>query len=263
MHFPTYLISSRVRLWAILLSCWLSCCSVSAAAQTVSALGEKSASAQIAFDTKQLAKNLGHDQVHIFESPASVARKPSNLVYFLPFVIAGALIPADRHIEPNPSNGVQNAAQDISNAGLFGTAATVGGLYLYGVAKHDEHAHEAGMLGTESFVDTLVIYGLTNVIAGRARPDEGNRHGDFFVNHTFDTGFPSGHASLTWSMSTVLADEYPSTKSRLFWYAVGSTVAVTRVVGRQHFTSDVIVGSAMGYLIGRYVFHARGHHWPK
>ena len=64
---------------------------------------------------------------------------------------------------------------------------------------------------------------------------------------------------LTWSMASVLADEYPSTKSRIFWYAVGSTVAATRVVGQKHFTSDVIVGSAAGYLIGRYVFHARHH----
>lgn len=259
MRIRRYLTISRIRLLGILLSC----CSLTATAQTTSPLTGKSASAQITFDAKQLARNFAHDELHIFESPVRVARKPSNLVYLVPFVVAGALIPADRHIEPNPSNGVQNAAQDISNAALFGTAATVGGLYLYGVAKHDEHAHEAGVLGTESFVDTLVLYSLTNVIAGRARPDEGNRHGDFFVNHAFDTSFPSGHSSLAWSMSTVLADEYPSTKSRVFWYAVGATVSVTRVVGRQHFTSDVIVGSAMGYLIGRYVFHARGHHWPK
>jgi hypothetical protein len=35
--------------------------------------------------------------------------------------------------------------------------------------------------------------------------------------------------------------------------------AATRVVGRKHFTSDVIVGSAAGYLIGRYVFRAHHH----
>ena len=176
----------------------------------------------------------------------ALCQRPKNLIYLAPFVVAGALIPADRHIEPNFSRGVQNAGQDISNVGLFGTAATVGGRYLFGVAKHDDHAHEAGKLGTQSFVDTLLFYELTNVIAGRARPDEGNGHGDFFVNHSFDSSFPSGHASLTWSMTTVLADEYPSTKSRLFWYAVGSTVAASRVVGRRHFTSDVIMGSAMG-----------------
>jgi membrane-associated phospholipid phosphatase len=258
-HISASLIIARAWILAVLLLCR----STTATAQTNSALGEKSASAQITFDAKQLAKNFAHDQVQIFESPVRVAHKPSNLVYLVPFVIAGALIPADRHIEPNPSTSVQNAAQDISNVGLIGTAATVGGLYLYGVAKHDDHAHEAGKLGTQSFVDTFLVYELANVVAGRARPDEGNGHGDFFVNHSFGSSFPSGHASLTWSMSTVLADEYPSTKSRLFWYAVGSTVAASRVVGRRHFTSDVVVGSAIGYLIGRYVFHAHGRHLSK
>ena len=135
----------------------------------------------------------------------------------------------------------------------------MGALYIYGVKKHNKHAHEAGFLGTESFVNSYAMKELVNVISGRLRPEEGNGHGDFFVNHSLDSSFPSGHAMLTWSMTTVLADEYPSTKSRIFWYAVGSTVAATRVVGRKHFTSDVIVGSAAGYLIGRYVFHARHH----
>lgn len=241
-----------------LLAVLVSCCSFTASAQTSSPFDEKSASAQIISDTKEVAKNFAHDQVQIFESPVHVVHNPRNLVYLLPFVVAGAIIPADRHIQPNPSISVQNAARDISNVGLIGTAATVGGLYLYGVAKHDEHTHEAGMLGTESFVDTFVLKELVNVISGRLRPDEGNGHGDFFANHSFDSSFPSGHAALTWSMTTVLADEYPSTKSRLFWYAVGSTVAATRVVGRKHFTSDAIVGSATGYLVGRYVF--RSHH---
>jgi membrane-associated phospholipid phosphatase len=199
--------------------------------------------------------------LRIFQSPVrDIAHKPKNAVYLLPFVVAGALIPADRHVEPTPSPATQTTAQHISDIGLIGTAATVGGLYIYGVAKHNDRAHEAGVLGTESFVDTFVEKELANVISGRLRPDEGNRHGDFFANHSLNSSFPSGHASLAWSMATVIADEYPSTKSRVFWYAIGSTVAATRVIGRKHFTSDVIVGSAMGYLIGRYVFHAHSHH---
>lgn len=238
-----------------ILACW----TAAGNAQTNSGLASQSASAQIKADVREVVRNFAHDEIHIFESPVRVAQKPKTLVFLAPFVVAGALIPADRHIEPNPSTSVQNAAKDISNVGLIGTAATVGGLYLYGVAKRDDHAHEAGKLGTQSFVDTLLVQELTNVVAGRLRPYEGNGHGDFFANSSFGSSFPSAHASLTWSMSTVLADEYPSTKSRLFWYAVGSTVAASRVVGRQHFTSDVIVGSAMGYLIGRYVFRAHHH----
>ena len=219
----------------------------------------KNVSSQVKFDARELAKRFAHDQVRIFESPVrDIAQKPANVRFLVPFAIAGVLIPADRHIEPTPSTGTVNAVRQISNVGLIGTAATVGGLYIYGLKKHNEHAHEAGFLGTESFADSVAMKELVNVISGRLRPEEGNGHGDFFVNHSWNSSFPSGHAMLTWSMATVLADEYPSTKSRIFWYAVGSTVAATRVVGRKHFTSDVIVGSAAGFLIGRYV--VRAHH---
>jgi len=34
---------------------------------------------------------------------------------------------------------------------------------------------------------------------------------------------------------------------------MATTVATTRVTGGQHFPSDVFVGSALGYLVGRYV----------
>lgn len=125
-----------------------------ASAQANPSFARQSASAQIKADIGEVARNFAHDEYHIFASPVRVAQRPRNLLYLAPFVVAGALIPTDRHIEPNPSTSVQNAAQDISNVGLFGTAATVGGVYLYGIAKHDDHAHEAGLLGTESFVDT-------------------------------------------------------------------------------------------------------------
>lgn len=245
----------RISVFALVFTCAASVGN----AQAVPRVPQQSVGSQLKFDIRQVAKNIGHDQLRIFESPVrDVAAKPKNVIYLLPFVVAGALIPADRHIEPTPSPGAQNTAQHISDVGLIGT--TIGGLYIYGLVKHNEHAHEAGVLGTESFADTYLIKELANVLSGRLRPNEGNGHGDFFVNHSLDSSFPSGHASLTWSMATVMADEYPSNKSRLFWYAVGSTVAATRVIGRKHFTSDVIVGSAMGYLIGRYVFHAHHHY---
>jgi hypothetical protein len=35
-------------------------------------------------------------------------------------------------------------------------------------------------------------------------------------------------------------------------------VSVSRVLAREHFPSDVLVGSTLGYLIGGYVVHKRG-----
>jgi len=39
-------------------------------------------------------------------------------------------------------------------------------------------------------------------------------------------------------------------------YGVASTVSVSRVLARQHFPSDVVVGSTFGYLIGGYVLQS-------
>jgi membrane-associated phospholipid phosphatase len=55
-----------------------------------------------------------------------------------------------------------------------------------------------------------------------------------------------------------LADEYPSLLNRLLIYSAATGVSLTRVVGQQHFPSDVVVGSAAGWLIGHYVF--KRHH---
>jgi membrane-associated phospholipid phosphatase len=40
-------------------------------------------------------------------------------------------------------------------------------------------------------------------------------------------------------------------------YSLAAGVSITRVLGQEHFPSDVLVGSACGWLIGRYVVHHR------
>jgi membrane-associated phospholipid phosphatase len=41
-------------------------------------------------------------------------------------------------------------------------------------------------------------------------------------------------------------------------YGIASAVSVSRYTGLHHYLSDVLVGGAMGYGIGRYVY--RAHH---
>jgi hypothetical protein len=44
-------------------------------------------------------------------------------------------------------------------------------------------------------------------------------------------------------------------------YGIASAVSVARFTGQKHYLSDVLVGSAMGFGIGRYVY--RTHHREK
>ena len=69
---------------------------------------------------------------------------------------------------------------------------------------------------------------------------------------------PSGHSITAWSFAHVVANRYPSWHTKLLVYGMAATVSVSRVLAREHFPSDVLVGSTMGYLIGGYVVHKRG-----
>ena len=68
---------------------------------------------------------------------------------------------------------------------------------------------------------------------------------------------PSEHAINIWSFAHVVASEYPSWRTRAIVYGAATTVSFSRVLARQHFPSDVIVGSTFGYLIGGFVIHKR------
>ncbi len=59
-------------------------------------------------------------------------------------------------------------------------------------------------------------------------------------------------------MAAVIGEEYRGWLPRTLVYGLASTVSVSRVLSYNHFPSDVLVGSASGWLIGHYVYKA--HH---
>src|SRR5262249_12430096 len=90
----------------------------------------------------------------------------------------------------------------------------------------------------------------------RARPEEGADRSKFFVG---GTSFPSGHASNIWSFATVVASEYHDKPIvPIAAYSIASLVSVARFTGQRHYLSDVLVGIAVGFGIGRYIY--RVHH---
>ena len=49
--------------------------------------------------------------------------------------------------------------------------------------------------------------------------------------------------------------------TKLLAYGAASGISLSRVTAHAHFPSDVVVGSALGFLIGRSVY--RSHHDPE
>jgi membrane-associated phospholipid phosphatase len=198
-------------------------------------------------------RRILHDQRNLYLAPF----KPPNFKWdALVLVGAGAFLAADRHIENNISHSHFHAYQTTSNIALAGLAGSLAGVWIYGFKPEHLHARETGELEIETLINTFLIYAPMQLIAGRQRPDEGNGHGDFLKHHSLNTSFPGGHAMFTWAMASVLADEYPKPWARGLSYGAAFTVTFTRFMARDHWASDMFLGTALGLAIAENTFHA-------
>lgn len=68
---------------------------------------------------------------------------------------------------------------------------------------------------------------------------------------------------LAWTLAGVVAGQYPSKWVQVVVYSLASSVSVTRVLGQEHFPTDVLTGGAAGWLIGHYVFEEHQSHHVK
>jgi membrane-associated phospholipid phosphatase len=202
---------------------------------------------------KKALRRCGKDQAEIYSAPFH----RSNLKWDALFLAGtGVLIATDRQASRALPGTHLDLSRNISSVGLYGTSAAAGVLWLSGLATHNEHARETGALSAEAFANAVPVYIGLQLITGRERPIEGTGNGRFWHNNALSSSFPSGHALFTWSMASVIAHEYPRPWVKWLVYGTATAVSVARFTGREHFPSDVVVGSAIGYLIGRHIFHA-------
>ena len=146
----------------------------------------------------------------------------------------------------------------LSDYGVGAMAGVAGGAYLFGLTTHDEHKRETGFLSGESALDSVLLVEAAKYATRRERPYQDYANGRFWSG---GASFPSEHAAAAWSVASVIAHEYPNPWARVFAYGLAAAVSASRVEAKQHFPSDVLVGSALGWLAGEYVY--RQHHDPR
>jgi hypothetical protein len=193
------------------------------------------------------------DQKELYRAPF----KPSNFKWDA-LVLGGtaALLATDRHIEKHIGTAHQSVYQASSNVAIAGLGATLGGVYLWGIKGNHAHAKETGALELETLVNTFLIYTPMQLLAARQRPDEGNGNGNFWKHHNINTSFPGGHAMFTFAMATVVSHEYKQKWVQALAYSAATIVTVSRFMARDHWSSDMFAGAALGIGIGSHVFHA-------
>jgi membrane-associated phospholipid phosphatase len=203
---------------------------------------------------RRFIKNILHDQLEIFTSPLHIRK--DDTYWLLPLGLAtGTLIATD----PNTARALNNnqsrlnLSRDISYVGSgYGAGAIAAAFYVFGRVEHNARARETGLLGAEALIDSGIVAQVLKAASRRPRPlSDQDRNGDFFEG---GSSFPSGHATAAWSVAAVVACEYKDHPLVRFGaYGLAAAVSAARYTGQNHFLSDVLVGSAIGYGIGHYV----------
>jgi len=205
-------------------------------------------------------KDLAHDQAGIWTSPLRI--QPHDAAWLVPF--AGATAAAFAYDEDalrqvgTTNTTLINDSETLSDFGSpYATFAEAGGLYFLGALKHDDHLRETGVLAAEAVADASLVAEGLKLATNRERPNEGLGNGRFWPHGTsdysLDSSFPSGHATATWAFAHVIAAQYPNWVTRIGIYSFATAISASRITSRNHFPSDVVVGSTFGYLIGGYV----------
>ena len=207
---------------------------------------------------KKVILNLPGDQKAIWTSPLHL--RPRDFSYVIPLLATtGGLIGSDHH----SMSRAQSRAIDIkrsnriSNFGLGGMVAVPAFMYLWGRHRGNDRLRETGLLSGEALLNGLAFSGVLKPVLARQRPTLTDGQGHFFQDPR-SGAFPSGHATMSWAVASVIAHEYPGPLTKLLVYGGASAITISRVTGRKHFPADVVAASAAGWLIGRHVY--RAHH---
>jgi membrane-associated phospholipid phosphatase len=169
------------------------------------------------------------------------------------------------------SDPLEDVSPAITNLGDGrASMAIFGGLLAYSFVENDETAFQAGKVGLESFLLSGIVTQILKHTFGRQRPSTSTQSGGrwngayFLLNHgsgkrggyaQYDA-FPSGHTATIFSAASSLAEIFKDSPWVSYAsYTIASSVAISRVMERDHWLSDCFVGGLIGYFSTKAVMH--------
>jgi membrane-associated phospholipid phosphatase len=132
----------------------------------------------------------------------------------------------------------------------------MGVVYAGGCIFHSNHTKDTALLCVKSIF--LAGSGTTTLkmLTQRNRPfkDEGKEFWNSKGFSKFRDSFPSGHATLIWSIAPIIAEQYKDVK----WvppvaYSAAVLTAYARMHDEKHWSSDVFAGAMVGYFTSQIV----------
>lgn len=128
-------------------------------------------------------------------------------------------------------------------------------VYAGGFLSDNSDIQSTGLKLSQAVFYSGLITIIIKELAGRSRPylNEGRHQFSPFTFNEDRRSFFSGHSSVTFALSTVMANEVDNIAWKIFWYGAAGTVAGSRIYHDKHWFSDTVAGALIGYAIGNFV----------
>lgn len=215
-----------------------------------------------------LLRTLGQDAVEIVEAPFELS--PSERL--LALGVSGAVLstaaaldrPAYRYTSVQ-SGPVARTTGPLAAPGRWYdrvgpdrfALGTAGLLAASGVVMQRRAWTRTSVRVVEALVYTKLVTGIAKSVVNRSRPFVGKGPlaadpGAFSGAHG-KLSMPSGHTARAFAVASVLAHRAGRWYVSVPVYGGAASVALERVRSGDHWLTDVMVGGALGYLIGRSV----------
>jgi hypothetical protein len=189
------------------------------------------------------------------------ARRAAGRIEWLPSALLGGAILAGSAIFDKKGFEEADKRRDssaVKKGVKFGDALPVVAMGLSGLFAFDEsrpQLSDAGVAALEAGGVALLGSSILKYGLGRSRPLSGEGRSDFDPGNSQDRfqSMPSRHTAVMWAAVTPYAKEFD-----MPWlYGVAALTNAARVGSREHWVSDTVAGSLLGYALGHIAWEAR------
>ena len=178
----------------------------------------------------------------------------------LAIAATGLSILIDDDIRTNFKNVHSRFFDNVAEIGYrYGDAgyaiAISGTIYLGGKIFNAEEYSNTGRMLLESLLYAGIASTVLKTTIGRSRPytEEGPYKFRGFQAKTETTSLPSGHTTVAFAMSSVLAERIDNIYASILLYSLAASTVFQRIYDDKHWASDTILGAVIGYTIGKAV----------
>lgn len=200
-----------------------------------------------------------NDGIKLLNSTSDFTSKDWIYLGGIAGVTAGSFL-IDKSIRKVVAKNHSTAMDNITEIGhKYGNAGYMillsGAAYLTGKIIKNNDVSETSRMILETLAYAGIITTVLKVGLGRARPYVDKGPYDFFhfsLKNDY-LSLPSGHATVAFAVSSVLAAEIRNTYASIALYGLAGLTMYQRIYDDRHWFSDTILGAAIATVIGNAV----------